>query len=284
MLERATRNLRDALQRLRGTSEVREQHDAGQDRELSADALAAFGLERQPFHDQSRPDELFVDDAIEMQINMLAEQLRGGEVLPALRGEPGSGKTSLIIQLLQRVSDEHHLFIIRGEERITATRVVMDMLRVMVARVPDDPREGFRQLRSQLESLVGDGRPATLVIDDAHRLRDRELQNLLAVHDHLRARLQGGFRLLVAADPSIEALWTRLDAEQIRSGQVVTAGIRPLNRMRIPGYLAHRLHVAGSSALSPLDEDALDRISAAGGGLPRDIEAAAARELEDAAR
>lgn len=278
MFEAATETVRDLVARLWRTRDT----DTGSEpagRHLSPATLSALGLHRQPFDDQVVADELFVDDAIEMQVNMLSEHLRNGEMLPLLKGEAGSGKTSLLILLMTRSNDRFHYFVARGSPKLRAEQIIIDMLRLLVRPVPEGTRECFRELARRLRGLVSDDRPAVLVIDDADELDDEQLNNLLAAHDSLSRALGGRFRLLLTAQPAIELRLSRLASDQIRSGRVFATDMRPLARARIGPYLERRLAVAGLNGAMPLDESALDRIAQHGGGLPRSIEAAAATEL-----
>lgn len=286
MLARTASTLRGLFARLRPGSGYEDDAplDANGSRALDANVLHMLGLERQPFCDNARADELFVDDAVEMQLNMLAQLLRQGDMLPILKGEPGSGKTSLLIQLMARAGDDCHFFVVRCDTGVTAERVITDMLRVLVRPIPDDVGECFRALARRLRDMTGDGRPAALVVDDAHLLADRELGYLLMAHDSLRKALDGHFRLLLAADPGIELRLPALRSQHLDSGQVSAANVRPLGRRRIGPYLRHRLAAAGYRGPSPFDDQALERIHAAGQGLPRGIEAAAAAELNDRRR
>jgi type II secretory pathway predicted ATPase ExeA len=211
---------------------------------------------------------------------MLTEQVRTGAMLPVLKGEPGSGKTSLLIQLMARAQDECHLFVCRAEQGLTAERIITDMLRLLTRPVPDNTAECFRELARRLRAMVTAEHPAALVIDDAHLLSDRDLGHLLAAHDSLRKALQDRFRILLAADPSLELRLPELHSQQIDAGQVVAANIRPLGRARIGPYLDWRLQVAGARPSDvPFDETLLNRIAAASEALPRSVEAAAAAEL-----
>jgi DamX protein len=278
VLERTTSALRELIDRLRPAA---PEPAAGPSptRSLGRNARWMLGLTRQPFRDNAAADELFVDDAVAMQLNMLAEQLRTGEMLPVLKGEAGSGKTSLLIQLMARAGEELHFFVVRGEPDLTAERVIVDMLRVLTRPVPEDRSECFRQLARQLHGLVADGRPAALAIDDAHAIPDRELGHLLAAHDSLKRALGGRFRLLLATDPAIELRLPHLQSAQVDAGQVFSANVRPLNRARIGPYLAHRLAMAGYEGPLPIDDDVLDAIASESGGLPRAVETAAAGEI-----
>ncbi len=252
--------------------------DAG-DRRLAGGALTGLGLSDQPFHDHAPPRDLFADAAIDMQINALAEQLRSGDMIPLLKGERGAGKTSQLIQLMGRTGDAFHYFVARGRDGTSAERTLIDMLRLLIARVPDDTGTCFRELARQLRSLVADGSPAVLVVDDADAMSDRELNRLLAAHDSLDSALGGRFRILLAVQSEFELRIDGLSSNQLDAGHVSGTAVRPLQRPRIGPYLEHRLRAAGLARAPPFDDADLDRIATAAGGLPRSVEAAAAALL-----
>lgn len=280
MLDRATSALRDAVSRLRGDDDEPADLLASGNRRLSLDTRRELGLFDQPFSDQTPPAKLYVDHAIRMQTNVLASQLTDNEVLPIVRGESGSGKTSLLIRLMTDHTGDLHFFVARGRAGLDARQIVIDMLRMLVRPVPDDPSECYLDLARRLRALVADGLPATLVIDDADLLSDRELQNLLSLHDSLRQTLRGRFRILLGGQSGFDSRLTELDSEQLRAGQMVTSDVRPLPRAGIASFLEHRLRAVGLDGDSPLTDADIERIHAASGGLPRDVEIAAAAMLE----
>jgi len=279
----ATRPLRDLVDRFlpggRDPADALAGLDGDSDRTLTAPALEALELERQPFSDHTPPDALFLDDALRMQRNVLHDQLTQGQMLSLLKGERGSGKTSLLIQLMAASADTHHCFVVRGAAGVTAQRAVVDMLRVLTRPVPDDPATCFCELARRLRTLVADGRPAVLVIDSADALPDVELNHLLAVHDSLNRSLGGQFRLLLAAEPAFELRIPNLRSRQLDAGQIAATSVRPFQRPRVGAYLQHRLAQAGYAGTTALPGEDLDRIAACTDGLPRPIEAAAAALL-----
>ncbi|MFW5970077.1 MAG: AAA family ATPase [Halofilum sp. (in: g-proteobacteria)] len=275
------RSLRDLVARLLPGDDDQDLAEAAfdGDRRLDTTTLRAIGLNRQPFPEQTAPNALFVDHAVEMQVNALADQIRSGEMVPLLKGETGSGKTSLLIQLMTHHARDYHFFVVRGESSLTAERTIIDMLRVLVRPIPEDLSECFRELARQLRSVVADGRPAVLVIDDADALRDDELNHLLAAHDSLKTALGGRFRILLAASSRFELRVDNLQSRQIDAGRIVATAVRPMQRTRVGPYLRQRLTAAGLQGELPFDDDDLDRIAEAGEGLPRALEAAAASLL-----
>lgn len=276
------RSLRDLVARLLpGEGDTLDLAEAAADghRTLDASVLLTLGLDRQPFPEQTAPSALFVDHAVEMQVNALADQLRSGEMVPLLKGENGSGKTSLLIQLMTQHAQDYHFFVVRGASSLTAERTIVDMLRVLVRPVPEDLSECFRELARQLRSVVADGAPAVLVIDDADALGDVELNHLLAAHDSLKTALGGRFRILLAASSRFELRVANLQSRQLDAGRIVATAVRPMQRQRVGPYIEQRLHAAGLSGESPFDDEDIERIAEAGEGLPRALEAAAASLL-----
>jgi DamX protein len=276
------RSLRDLVARLLpGEDDTLDLAEAAADghRTLDASALLTLGLDRQPFPEQTAPSALFVDHAVEMQVNALADQLRSGEMVPLLKGESGSGKTSLLIQLMTQHAQDYHFFVVRGASSLTAERTIVDMLRVLIRPVPEDLSECFRELARQLRSVVADGSPAVLVIDDADALGDEELNHLLAAHDSLKTALGGRFRILLAASSRFELRVANLQSRQLDAGRIVATAVRPMQRQRVGPYIEQRLHAAGLSGESPFDDEDIERIAEAGEGLPRALEAAAASLL-----
>lgn len=280
MFGTATGRIRDLVARLRG-DDHRAETDPLTTRRLNPIAMAALDLDTQPFRDDSSAEAMFVDDAVEMQVNMLERQLRDGEMLPLLKGEAGSGKTSLLILLMSRTSDRFHYFVARGRETLRAEQIMTDMLRLFTRDVPEPMQQAFRALARQLRAVVADGCPAVLVIDDADAMNDTQLNNLLAMHDSLAPALDGRFRLLLAAGADFEPRLATLQSQHINAGRMMATTVRPMNRPRIAAYLEQRLRAAGFAGDLPLDDDTLDRIAETGGGLPRDIEAATAAELNE---
>ncbi|MDZ7828451.1 MAG: ATP-binding protein [Halofilum sp. (in: g-proteobacteria)] len=278
MFDATAGTIRDLVARLRGGDrDARAAPPAT--RRLNAVVMARLDLDVQPFRDDATADAMFIDDAVEMQLNMLTQQLNDGDMLPVLKGEAGSGKTSLLILLMGRSNERFHFFVARGHEALRAEQVMTEMLRLFTREVPEQMQQAFRELARHLRRLVADDCPAVLVVDDADALSDAQLNNLLAMRDSLAPALDGRFRLLFAAESDFELRLAGLDSEQLRAGRVIATGVRPMARPRIGAYLEQRLQAAGLRGDSPFGEEMLDRIAAHGGSLPRDIEAAAAAEL-----
>jgi len=166
LFDAAAGTIRDLVARLRG-GEPDKPASSPATRRLNAVAMAQLDLELQPFRDDSTADAMFIDDAVEMQINMLTQQLEDGEMLPVLKGEPGSGKTSLLILLMARSNDRFHFFVARGHEALRAEQVMTEMLRLFTRDVPEQMQQAFRELARHLRRLVTDECPAVLVVDDA---------------------------------------------------------------------------------------------------------------------
>ena len=89
---------------------------------LDPATLTSLGVQQQPF-DAVQEDNLFIDESLELQLQMLRHNLRYSNMLQVLCGRTGAGKTTLTIGLIQVVNQELELFLVRGERGLTSSRI-----------------------------------------------------------------------------------------------------------------------------------------------------------------
>jgi general secretion pathway protein A len=151
-----------------------------------------FGLAKLPFC--TAPDSRFYVDTVPHRaaIRTLTERLQRGDEFVTLEGDPGSGKTTVARQLLAEMDASRHLV-----AELPRLGIVGDQLFDRVAEAFGCPRKGglppLGNVIRQLEALVGAGRDALLLVDDAHQLDAgalRRLRKLTAVRVEGKAALR----------------------------------------------------------------------------------------------
>ncbi len=243
---------------------------------LDPAAMAGMGIQQQPF-DAPREDSLFIDESLELQVRMLRHNLQYSNMLQVLYGRPGAGKTTLTLHLIGMVNQELELFVVRGERGLTGSRIVADLLRAMERETTDDSATDLQAFTRELLTSNASGTPAALVVDDAHLLERRELEQLLTNTVEIDRGTPNGFRLLLVGEPSLRDKLDAIESPLLVPGRVYTSDIKPFSVEQTNAYLAHRLSGVGASW--PFDHDEVASIAESADGLPGAIDRAAARAL-----
>lgn len=243
---------------------------------LDPATLTGMGIQQQPFQPPAE-DSLFVDESLELQVQMLRHNLRYSNMLQVLCGRPGAGKTTLTISLVRVVNQELELFLVRGERGLTASRIFADLLRALECETTADSATDVATFTRALAAAGSTDTPAALVVDDAHLLERRELEQLLANTVEIDQGTTNGFRLLLVGQVSLRDKLESIESPLLLPGRVYFADIKPLSVEQTSAYLAHRL--SGVGATWPFDDEEVASIAATAGGLPSGIDSAAATTL-----
>jgi len=243
---------------------------------LDPATLTGLGVQQQPF-DAVQEDNLFIDESLELQLQMLRHNLRYSNMLQVLCGRTGAGKTTLTIGLIQVVNQELELFLVRGERDLTSSRIFADLLRALDCESTGDSATDVLTFTRELAANTSVDTPAALVVDDAHLLERSQLAQLL---DNTVAIDQGttnGFRLLLVGQASLRDSLATIESPLLVPGRVYSADIKPLSVEQTRAYLAHRLSGVGASW--PFNDAEVTSIAELAEGLPGAIDGAAATAL-----
>lgn len=239
-----------------------------------------FGLREKAFRKTPDPRYLFLGETHEEALEQLLFAVEEME-LALLTGEVGSGKTLLTRALVDRLGERYEVGMILNP-RLVPRQFLATVARELGVGAPRFAKdELLDQIHERLLALDQAGRPAVLIVDEAHLLPGKSTfeeirlltnfqlddRNLLAVvlvgQPELRARLR---------HPAHRALTQRVGA---------FFHLTPLGPADTKAYLEHRLAVAG--ATRPLfTPGAVARLHRASAGLPRVLNHLATQSLLEA--
>ena len=250
---------------------------------VSEQALAVYGLHSQPFSERPAGTDYFSDPVMQMQLNMLQHNIKFSDMLQVLKGDAGSGKTALVVQMLAEAHDEFQIFVARGDDSLTAQQVINGMVRIFQQPVPDDVNRCIKLLVEHLRIRLDKSLSSVLIIENAHTISISELNALLIQTDKLNAELDGELRILLVAEPDIEMMLPELESKQLREGKLFVSSVRTLDRKRTVEYLKHRLQIAGLKGELPFSGRQLTDLYTNTDGLPQKIDVVAAQMLNQGA-
>ncbi|MCG5528214.1 MULTISPECIES: AAA family ATPase [Halorhodospira] len=233
-------------------------------------ALYRLGLTAQPF--VGIPDPPFEDSARITQINVTLSLLQSGERIVLISGDAGLGKTTLLRRLAESQPPGLSMQRVQGDGADIDT-----LWGALVAAA--EAEEGTLAPRSREQALNyvrsarrGGVRPA-LLIDDAHALPAREIDELLGLWTEL-AEDDEAFSLAMALEPAgLQSLPETPPAERFH-----TTTLYPLSQEQTGAYLDHRTRSAGAEH-TLFDPHEIADIFRQSGGHPERINEAAYRRL-----
>jgi type II secretory pathway predicted ATPase ExeA len=240
-----------------------------------------FGMKRLPFGNELASEELFESHALQeasARLNYLIE-VRG---LGLLTGEVGSGKTTVVRRMLAA----QHPSLCKSLYVPNTTGTPMDLYKSIAWQLGLETagsRAGlYRQIRDQVQGLVGDKRiRPVLVVDEAHLLRSDALEELRLLTNY-QMDSRNHLTLLLIAQPELDRRLSLSVHESLRQRLLVRCKLGALGRDELPAYLDHHLRLAGVA--HPLfTEPAIEALAQVAKGVPRRINALARHALAAAA-
>jgi type II secretory pathway predicted ATPase ExeA len=245
-----------------------------------------YGLEQKPFGSSCDPAFLYHAASHDAAIQDLLSAIRHRQGVVVLTGPAGVGKTIVCRTVLEQLdrrtvtsfvdrpvdSTEDFLkaalvdFGVMSPDDVSADRIAGASAADLVAALRD-----FLLTLAPLDAF------ALVIVDQAQRLPSEVLTQIAQLAD-----LDAGERLLqivLVGRPSLTRMLRRGDLRALDERVAVRCAIAPLAPDEIAGYVAHRLAVAGRNPRVEFDEEAIARVYALTGGLPRAVNLVCDRAL-----
>jgi putative secretion ATPase (PEP-CTERM system associated) len=187
-----------------------------------------------------------------------------------MTGEAGSGKTTLIRELIRTLSTEVTL------ARLFHTRGSSEDLIAMINEefgIDTAGKRKSRMLKDLHAYLVKEyekGRKPLLIIDDAHNLSLDQLEEvrMLSNFETDTAKL---LQIILIGQPELGTVLSLEEMRPFRQRVGIVCQIHPLTRQETEEYVLHRLSVAGNREALSFQDGAFDAIHETAAGIPRQI-------------
>ncbi len=209
-----------------------------------------FGLSENPFAITPDPRYLFLSGRhTEALAHLLYGVTESGGFIQ-LTGEVGTGKTTLIRSLLEKLPDTVDAALI-----INPRVSIPEFLRAIchelhVGYTPEySAQELIDALNTNLLQAHARGRRVVLIIDEAQAL-SREVLEQVRLLTNLETSRQKLLQIILVGQPELRALLARDDLRQLAQRITGRYHLEPLSHRDTRAYVHHRLNVAG--ALAPI--------------------------------
>ena len=236
--------------------------------------LKHFGLEQQPFQLTPDADFLYLSKAHNRAKSYMEYTVWNRDGFVVITGEIGSGKTTLIQQLLRSV-DENVLI-----ARIYQTQLnEIEFFQAILHELGLDPfKAGKVELISMLNNFLleqyAEGRQVILIVDEAQNLSKRVLEELRMLTG-METDEDRILNLILVGQPELKNLLDAPGMEQLSQRIRFRFHLAALQQDDIHNYIDHRLAVGGlaknkdGSIPKIIKDECIRSIYRYTGGIPR---------------
>jgi general secretion pathway protein A len=233
-----------------------------------------FGLRANPFNMNPDPRYLFLTPHTEEALACLIYGVESRKGFVLLTGEVGTGKTTLVNQLLDRLREQNvaaaFVFNPRMNVQQFLNYVVADfgITNELPSKVKRDKDEILRDLNNWLLDRYRSGQTAVLIVDEAQNLSEKLLEEIRLL-TNLETSTDKLLQVVLVGQPELEQKLKQPNLRQLRQRISLWARTHALSSDETEAYVAERLRIAGSNGERIFDSSALLEIHRFSGGIPR---------------
>lgn len=229
-----------------------------------------FGFIKNPFSLEPDSDFFYQNSANKSVIQQLNEYIENGNGIALLVGAAGSGKTSILNEIMRRLGLQQKVISVANETRgfIDGSNDIPDEFAVFPSR--SDLISTIDTLDNRLSQGNRKESRITFFFDDGHRLSEEALKKLLQLSASYAAKNQT-FRIILTALPEFEYRIKKIELEPKKQREFQVYHIADLNADDVKDYINKRVKVVSYNEGTLFTVDAIKLIAKASKGSPREI-------------
>jgi putative secretion ATPase (PEP-CTERM system associated) len=227
-----------------------------------------FNFNIKPFDLLPDPRFLYLSKSHKKALTYLDYGIRERSGFVLLTGEVGSGKTTLIRDLLDKCYE--HVVV----SKIFNTRVTSEQLLAMINEDFGLTVQGkdkvtlIRDLNAFLIEQYSCGNQPILIIDEAQNLSPELLEEVRMI-SNLEASTSKLLQIILVGQPELRTILASPELRQLRQRININCHLQALNRVEVEHYIDRRLEVAGNASAVQFSPESLDAVFCYSRGIPR---------------
>jgi general secretion pathway protein A len=229
-----------------------------------------YGLKELPF--ALTPDPRFIyftPSHTEVMAN-LHYGIESGKGLVVVTGEVGTGKTTILRWMMQRLDRTVQVAYIFNP-RLSVTEFYQQVASLLEVQKWETKPELLVALGQSLESRHARGLRTVLIIDEAQGLSHNVLEEIRLL-SNFESDTAKQLQIVLTGQPELRDVLNNPDLRQLKQRVALRCVIKPLpNVEETDRYITSRLLVSGASRTDIFTRDAIDCIYRCSEGIPRNI-------------
>jgi general secretion pathway protein A len=237
-----------------------------------------FGLNEKPFSITPDPRYLYMSrrhaDALAHLLYGISES--GGFI--QLTGEVGTGKTTLVRSMLERLPEQADVAVVLNPQ-LSTLEFLQTICEELGLALPAEisTKALIDSLNWHLLEAHARGRRTVVIVDEAQNLSTDVLEQVRLL-TNLETAKQKLLQIILIGQPELRELLDRTDMRQLAQRITGRYHLEPLSREETGGYIQHRIKVAGGQN-EAFTHKATQEIYRLSGGVPRLVNVIADRAL-----
>ncbi len=233
--------------------------------------LDFYGLLEHPFG--VSPDPRFLYSSLQHReaLEQLVLGIDEHDGLAALIGEAGSGKTTILLELLQRYRQQADLALVFNTQCSGAALLSLIATGLHIPGA-DSEHDALRlhQLIASFVCAPERTKPVVIIIDEAQNLDSSALETIRLL-SNIESSGHKFLHIILAGQPRLETNLRTANRGQLLQRITTISRISPLSAAQVQEYIYCRLRAAGYAGPPLFATDALSKIANQSGGIPREI-------------
>jgi len=229
-----------------------------------------YGLKELPF--ALTPDPRFIyftPSHTEVMAN-LHYGIESGKGLVVVTGEVGTGKTTILRWMMQRL-DRTVLVAYIFNPRLSVNEFYQHVATLLDVQKWETKSELLLELGRALESRHSRGLRTVLIIDEAQGLSPHVLEEIRLL-SNFESNTAKQLQIVLTGQPELRDVLNNPDLRQLKQRVALRCVIKPLpNVEETDRYITSRLLVAGAERTDVFSPSAIDYIYRCSEGIPRNI-------------
>jgi general secretion pathway protein A len=227
-----------------------------------------YGLRENPFNVTPNPEYIYLGENHREALAQLLYGVKERKGFIVITGEVGTGKTTLIHYLLDRLNGNHTKTALLFNPKLTVDDFIQYILKDLGVRVQGKTKgEYLHNLHRYLLSAYQREERVILIVDEAQGLKPELLEEirLLSNLETSRSKL---LQIVLLGQPELDKTLSQSGFRQLRQRINLRYHLAPLSEKETGEYIGKRLRIAG--AKEPIfTERAIKQVYLESGGIPR---------------
>ena len=235
---------------------------------------AFYGLQERPFSLTPNPRYVFYSDRYRTALEEVTYGIDRKEGFMLLSGLPGTGKTTLSRDLLEKLDPDRHCSALIFNPFLNGSEMLQSLLTEFGIEYPRHApkNELLKRLNTFILDQLNLGKTCVAIFDEAQHLSSEFLEQI-RVLSNLETADEKLIQIVLVGQPELLQRLKMPGMAQLSQRVSVRSALTHMDSEETRRYIYHRLNVAGAKGSLEFTKPAIELIYKASQGIPRRINA-----------